>query len=59
MSGRSPITYILTALTALGGSFVLAVLLMMMKETTLMSGMIVGLLVGISLSVEISMNFRE
>lgn len=57
MSGGSPVTYILTALTALGGSFVLAVLLTMMKETTLMSGMIVGLLVGISISVKIGMNF--
>ncbi|MBA9026771.1 MULTISPECIES: DUF1761 domain-containing protein [Bacillaceae] len=57
MSGGSPLTYILTALTALVGSFVLALLLTMMKETTMMSGMIVGLLIGVSISVKIGMNF--
>jgi hypothetical protein len=57
MSGGSPLTYILTALTALCGAFVLALLLTMTEETTIMSGMIVGLLIGISISAKIGMNF--
>jgi hypothetical protein len=57
MSGGGPITYILTSLTALCGAFVLAVLFTMMKETTIMSGMFLGLLIGISISAKIGMNF--
>jgi hypothetical protein len=57
ISGGSPWTYVLTALTALCGAFVLSVLLTMIGETTMMSGMFVGLLIGISISAKIGMNF--
>ncbi|WP_438351107.1 DUF1761 domain-containing protein [Paenibacillus sp. FA6] len=57
MSGGNPMTYILTALTALCGAFVLALMLTMIGEATIESGMNVGLLIGISISVKIGMNF--
>jgi hypothetical protein len=57
MSGGGPTTYILTTLTALCGVFILAVLFTMIKETTIMSGMLLGLLIGISISAKIGMNF--
>lgn len=57
MSGGSPFTYVLTALTALCGAFVLAVLINMAGESTIMSGVIIGLLIGISIAAKIGMNF--
>lgn len=56
MSGGSPFTYVLTSLTALGGAFILA-LLLTLTEGTIAAGITVGLLVGISISVKIGMNF--
>ncbi|WP_169087572.1 DUF1761 domain-containing protein [Paenibacillus sp. PL91] len=57
MSGGGALTYVLTALTALGGSFVLALLLTLADETTVWSGLVVGLLIGISISLKIGMNY--
>ncbi|WP_274365010.1 DUF1761 domain-containing protein [Paenibacillus thermotolerans] len=57
MSGGSPLTYILTALTALGGAFLLALLQSMIEEPSLLSGIVIGLLIGISVSLKIGMNF--
>jgi hypothetical protein len=57
MSGGSPYTYVLTALTALFGAFILAILVSMVGEKTILTGITVGLLIGISISVKIGMNF--
>ncbi|CAG9606500.1 DUF1761 domain-containing protein [Pseudoneobacillus rhizosphaerae] len=57
MSGGSPYTYVLTALTALFGAFILAILVSMVGEKTIATGITVGLLIGISISVKIGMNF--
>jgi hypothetical protein len=57
MSGGSPITYVLTALTALLGALFLALLVSMVGERTITSGIAVGLLIGLSISVKIGMNF--
>ncbi|MCE5168387.1 DUF1761 domain-containing protein [Paenibacillus profundus] len=50
-------TYVLTALTALGGAFILAWLVSLAGEPTIASGMTIGLLVGISISLKIGMNY--
>jgi len=52
-----PMTYILTALTALLGSIVLSLLLTMVNEPSISSGLLVGLLIGIAVSVKIGMNY--
>lgn len=57
MSGGGPLTYILTALTALGGSFILALLLTLGDETTWLTGLGVGALIGLSISLKIGMNY--
>jgi hypothetical protein len=43
MSGGGPLTYILTALTALIGSYILALLLTLMDERTIGAGLTMGL----------------
>lgn len=57
MTGGSPITYVLTALTALGGSFILALLLTLGDGMNGMTGLTVGLLIGLSISLKIGMNY--
>lgn len=57
MSGGGAMTYVLTALTALGGSFILALLLTLADESTMRAGLVVGLLIGISVSLKIGMNY--
>lgn len=57
MSGGGPLTYILTALTALVGSFVLALFLTLVDERTVISGITIGLLIAISISAKIGMNY--
>lgn len=57
ISGGGAMTYVLTALTALGGSFVLALLLTLADEATIGSGLVVGLLISISISLKIGMNY--
>lgn len=57
MSNGGPLTYGLTALTALIGSWILALLLTLEDETSLASGIAVGLLLGIAVSVKIGMNY--
>jgi hypothetical protein len=57
MSGGGAGTYVLTALTALIGAFLLALLVTMGEETTLVSALTVGLLIGVSISVKIGMNY--
>lgn len=57
ISGGGAMTYILTALTALGGSFILALLLTLTDEPTIWTGLVIGLLIGISVSLKIGMNY--
>ncbi|MCA0756538.1 DUF1761 domain-containing protein [Paenibacillus sp. N4] len=57
ISGGGSATYILTALTALGGSFLLALLLTLGDGATMGGGLLVGLLVGISIALKIGMNY--
>ncbi|MCD9020825.1 DUF1761 domain-containing protein [Cohnella silvisoli] len=57
MSGGGPLTYILTAVTALVGAWMLALLLTLADKTTISSGLTVGLLVGLSISAKIGMNY--
>jgi hypothetical protein len=57
MSGGGPLTYILTAFTALCGVFILSILFTMISEQSIFSGMFLGLLIGISISAKIGMNF--
>jgi hypothetical protein len=57
MSGGGTMTYILTALTALCGAFILALLLTLGGERTIPSGLTVGLLIGLSISAKIGMNY--
>ncbi|MCQ6563233.1 DUF1761 domain-containing protein [Paenibacillus mendelii] len=57
MSGGGPLTYILTAVTAIVGVFVLVLLLTLGEETTAWSGLCIGLLIGIAVSAKIGMNY--
>ncbi|WP_169306670.1 DUF1761 domain-containing protein [Cohnella pontilimi] len=57
MSGGGPMTYVLTALTALGGSWVLALILTLSDNPSIGTGMTVGLLMGIAVALKIGMNF--
>jgi hypothetical protein len=57
MSGGGALTYILTALTALIGAYILALLATMGGETTVASGLTVCLLIGIAISAKIGMNY--
>lgn len=57
ISGGGPFTYVLTALTALGGAFILALLVTLTDEATAVSGLIMGLLIGVSISLKIGMNY--
>ncbi|OLS33877.1 DUF1761 domain-containing protein [Bacillus sp. MRMR6] len=57
ISSGGPMTYVLTALTALVGSFFLALLLTLFEERTIMSGLTVAIIVAISISAKIGMNF--
>ncbi|MDQ8734928.1 DUF1761 domain-containing protein [Paenibacillus sp. LHD-38] len=57
MSGGGAMTYVLTALTALGGSFILALVLTLTDEPTIGTGLVVGLLIGISVALKIGMNY--
>lgn len=57
MSGGSPLTYVLTALTALFGALFLALIMSMIGERTIGLGVTIGLLIGLSISVKIGMNF--
>lgn len=57
MSGGGPLTYILTALTALVGVFILALLMTLTDEKTIATGLSLGLLVGLSIAAKIGMNF--
>jgi hypothetical protein len=57
MSGGGAMTYVLTALTALGGAFILAMLLTLAEESTMLGGLLIGLLIGISVSLKIGMNY--
>jgi len=56
LSGGGPGTYLLTALTALIGSFILA-LLLTLGEASIANGLVIGLLVGLAISVKIGMNY--
>lgn len=56
MSG-GPLTYVLTALTALGGCYLLALLLTLPNERTIAAGVTIGLIIGLSISVKIGMNY--
>jgi hypothetical protein len=57
MSSGGAMTYVLTAVTALVGSFILALLLTLVNDKTISCGLIIGLLVGLSISAKIGMNF--
>lgn len=57
MSGGGPLTYILTAFTALAGAYILALLMTLTDERTIASGLCMGLLIGLSISAKIGMNF--
>ncbi|MFD2443916.1 DUF1761 domain-containing protein [Bacillus sp. CGMCC 1.16607] len=57
MSGGGQMTYVLTALTALGGAFLLAILLTLMDERTILSGVTMALLIALSISLKIGMNY--
>lgn len=57
MSGGGPKTYLLTALTALGGAFLLALLVTLANERTIAAGLTVGLLIGLSIAFKIGMNY--
>jgi hypothetical protein len=57
MSGGSPFTYVLTALTALFGALFLALIVSMIGERTIGLGVTIGLLIGLSISAKIGMNF--
>jgi hypothetical protein len=57
MSGGGPLTYLLTALTALGGSYILALLITLCGETTIACGLGMGLLLGLVLALKIGMNY--
>jgi hypothetical protein len=57
MSGGGVATYVFTALTALIGCFLLALLLTLGGDATIASGLVVGLLIGLCVSVKIGMNF--
>ncbi|MFC5407429.1 DUF1761 domain-containing protein [Cohnella soli] len=56
MSGGGAATYVLTALTAIIGTWVLAALLTL-TDGTVGSGVCVGLLVGVAITVKIGMNY--
>ncbi|MBW5446026.1 DUF1761 family protein [Cohnella sp. CFH 77786] len=57
MSGGGALTYVLTALTALGGSFILALLVTLGGEATIGCGLGLGLLLGLAVSLKIGMNY--
>ncbi|HYK73471.1 MAG TPA: DUF1761 domain-containing protein [Pseudoneobacillus sp.] len=57
MSGGGPKTYVLTALTALIGAFLLALLLTLVEEKTLVSGVTIAMIMAISISAKIGMNY--
>jgi len=57
MSGGGSITYVLTALTALVGTYLLALLLTLTEERTIATGITIGLIIGLIISVKIGMNY--
>jgi hypothetical protein len=57
MSGGGPLTYGLTALTALAGAFLLALLLTLVPSPSIGDGIVMGLLIGFSIAVKIGMNY--
>ena len=57
MKGGGPITYILTALTAFGGAFVLALVVTLGSESPWLTGLTFGLLIGLSISGLIGMKY--
>src|SRR5690242_10031402 len=57
MSGGGPATYILTMLTALVGSFLLALLLTVGDKPDAGTGLMIGLILGVAVSVKIGMNY--
>jgi hypothetical protein len=57
MSAGGPLTYGLTALTALGGAFLLALLLTLVPSPSIGDGVAMGLLVGLSIAAKIGMNY--
>jgi len=57
IQGGGPVTYVLTAATALVGALALALLLTAAGGPAVGSGLTVGLLIGISISVKIGMNY--
>lgn len=57
ISGGSPLTYVFTALTALGGAFILALLFTMSDDQTIGTGVALGLLVGLSIALKVGMNY--
>lgn len=57
MSGGGPLTYILTALTALVGAFLLALLMTLTDERSMASGLTIGLIIGLSIAAKIGMNY--
>ncbi|MFC5704294.1 DUF1761 domain-containing protein [Cohnella faecalis] len=56
MSGGGPLTYVLTAATALIGSWILAAIVTL-TDGTVGAGVIAGLLIGIVVSAKIGMNY--
>lgn len=57
MSGGGPATYILTTITALIGVFIVALIASMVDDVTVGTGAMIGLLVGLSVSAKIGMNY--
>lgn len=57
MSGGGPATYILTAISALIGVFIVALIASMVDDVTVGTGAVIGLLVGLSVSAKIGMNY--
>jgi hypothetical protein len=57
LSGGGPMTYVLTALTALVGCFLLALLLTLFEERTILSGITAAIIIALSISAKIGMNF--
>lgn len=57
LSGGGPLTYILTALSALVGAFLLALLMTLTDETSIEAGLTIGLLIGLSIAAKIGMNY--
>lgn len=57
MSGGGPMTYVLTALTALIGALLLALLLTLIEEKSLVSGVTIAMIISICISAKIGMNY--